>query len=276
MLRTVTSILEKAIAEHDRKSSEPKERDGKFKGTDDGALEGFDKCVTIDKKVYREKLEDLQQRMREVQYTLYQKKIPLFVVYEGWDAGGKGGNIKRLVEPLDPTMYIVNTTAAPNETERNHNYLWRFWTTIPKSGHIAIYDRSWYGRLMVERVEGFATNQEWSRAYQEINDFEESQTNFGAIVIKLFLYISKEEQLKRFEDRQSDPNKVWKITDEDWRNREKWDIYVEAVNDMIEKTDRKNAPWIVINGNDKKYARVKALETIVEICEKKLYDKNGN
>jgi polyphosphate kinase 2 (PPK2 family) len=128
---------------------------------------------------------------------------------------------------------------------------------------------------MVERVEGFATNQEWSRAYQEINDFEESQTNFGAIVIKLFLYISKEEQLVRFEDRQSDPNKVWKITDEDWRNREKWDIYVEAVNDMIEKTDKKNAPWIVINGNDKRYARVKALETIVEICEKKLYDKNG-
>ena len=275
MLKVVTSVLEKAIAEHDRKSSEPKERDGKFKGTKDGALDGFDKCITIDKKDYREKLENLQQRMREVQYTLYQKKVPLFVVYEGWDAGGKGGNIKRLVEPLDPTMYIVNTTAAPNETERNHNYLWRFWTTIPKSGYIAIYDRSWYGRLMVERVEGFATNQEWSRAYQEINDFEESQTNFGAIVIKLFLYISKEEQLTRFEDRQSDPNKVWKITDEDWRNREKWDIYVEAVNDMIDKTNRKTAPWIVINGNDKRYARVKALETIVEICEKKLYEKNG-
>lgn len=273
MLRKVVAVMEKAIMEFDMKHAQERVNDGDFSGKTSGPLSDHNKTVEIDKKEYRDKLTDLQLRMREVQYMLYEKKIPLFIVYEGWDAAGKGGNIKRLVTPLDPTGYAVHTTAAPNDLEKNHNYLWRFWNTIPKTGHISIYDRSWYGRLMVERVEGFATNEEWKRAYDEINGFEESQTNFGALIIKIFLNITKEEQLQRFQERQADPNKVWKITDEDWRNRDKWDVYVEAVNDMIRKTDKKDAPWIIINGNDKKYARIQALETIISICEKKLFDK---
>ena len=189
------------------------------------------------------------------------------IAFEGWDAAGKGGAIKRLTEPLDPRGYQVNPTSAPNDVEKEHHYLWRFWNTIPKGGHIAIYDRTWYGRVMVERIEGFCTVEEWSRAYAEINEMEEHLYDEGTIVLKFWLHIDKEEQEKRFKERMNNPEKQWKITDEDWRNREKWDLYEEAINEMIQKTSTKTAPWHIIESNDKKYARIKTLKIVTEALE---------
>lgn len=274
MLSTVADTLEKRVKEEKKKSeSEAPKRDGFFTGKTSGTLEKCSSEDVISKEEYKDKLIGLQKEMRDIQYTLYEKKIPLIIVYEGWDAAGKGGNIKRLVQQLDPTGYQINTTAAPTDIELRHHYLWRFWQKVPKTGHVCIYDRSWYGRVMVERVEGFAANKDVNRAYREINDFEETLVNFGGIIIKFFINISKEEQLKRFEERQGDENKVWKITEDDWRNREKWDKYVESIDDMLDKTSPKNAPWYVINGNDKRYARIKTLEIIKSVCEEKLFDK---
>lgn len=175
--------------------------------------------------------------MREIQFALYDRKIPLILVFEGMDAAGKGGNIKRIREKLDPTGYRVNGISAPTDVELKHHYLWRFAKEMPRTGHIELFDRSWYGRVLVERVEGFATADEWQRAYDEINAFEKMWTDEGAIILKFFLTLDKEEQLKRFKDRQENVNKQWKITDEDWRNREKWDLYVESSHDMVEKTN---------------------------------------
>lgn len=273
VLEIVVDKLEKRVKEEKKKAESDKpDNDGFFNGKFPNILEKYEGKEDIDKDEYKDRLIRLQKEMRDVQYTLYEKKIPLILVYEGWDAAGKGGNIKRVVQQLDPTGYEINTTAAPSDVEIKHHYLWRFWNTVPKTGHISIYDRSWYGRVMVERVEGFAFNEDVKRAYDEINDFEKSLVNFGAIVIKFFIHISKEEQLERFEARQEDEDKVWKITEEDWRNREKWDLYQEAINDMLDKTSTENAPWHVINGNSKKFARIKALETILDTCHKAFLD----
>jgi len=274
LLKIVVERLEQRVKAEKKKEEEDKpDNDGFFNGKFPNILEKYEGKDEIDKDEYYERLIKLQKEMRDVQYTLYEKKIPLIIVYEGWDAAGKGGNIKRVVQHLDPTGYEINTTAAPSDIEFKHHYLWRFWRDIPKTGHISINDRSWYGRLMVERVEGFASNKDVKRAYDEINAFEASLTNFGAIVIKFFIHISKEEQLERFESRQEDEDKVWKITDEDWRNREKWDLYQEAINNMLDKTSTEMAPWYVINGNSKKYARIKALETILDTCYRAFLDK---
>lgn len=274
VLSIVVDRLEERVKEEKKKAEAGKEdNDGFFNGKFPNLLKKHENSDDISKDEYNQRIEKLQKEMRDIQYTLYEKKIPLILVYEGWDAAGKGGNIKRVVQQLDPTGYEINTTAAPTDIELKHHYLWRFWSEVPKTGHISIYDRSWYGRVMVERVEGFASNDDVRRAYDEINDFEASLTNFGAIVIKFFIHISKEEQLKRFEARQEDENKVWKITEEDWRNREKWERYEEAINDMISKTSTEDAPWFVINGNSKRYARLKALEVIIDICSKKFLDK---
>lgn len=221
----------------------------------------------IDKQDYKERLLELQERMREIQFQLYQEKVPLILVYEGMDAAGKGGNIKRTRKPLDPTGYTNNAISAPTDIELQHHYLWRFHKRIPRTGHIAFFDRSWYGRVLVERVEGLANRTEWQQAYKEINDFEQSLHNSRAIIIKFFLSLDKNEQLKRFKQRQETPEKEWKITAEDWRNREKWDLYLEASEDMIEHTSTLFAPWYVIPANDKRYARITALETIIKICE---------
>ncbi|NLB21585.1 MAG: phosphate--AMP phosphotransferase [Clostridium sp.] len=272
----VKTLEERVEKEKEKEASRPIKRDGFFNGDYPNILEDFEESEDISKDLYKEKIEMLQNELREIQYTLYERKIPLILVYEGWDAAGKGGNIRRVVKRLDPTGYDIETTAAPTEVELNHHYLWRFWTDLPRSGHIGIRDRSWYGRVMVERVEGFANNEEIKRAYDEINGFEEALTNFGAIVIKFFIHISKEEQLDRFKARQEDENKVWKITDEDWRNRDKWSLYEEAINDMLNKTSKENAPWHIINGNSKRYARVKALEIIIETCYKTLFTENQN
>jgi polyphosphate kinase 2 (PPK2 family) len=200
------------------------------------------------------------------------KKRTLVVVYEGWDAGGKGGNIKRVTEKLDPRGYEVFPIAAPKGEDATHHYLWRFWRRLkpPEEKQVLIFDRSWYGRVMVERIEGFCTEAEWKRAYREINEFERQLVDFGMILVKFWIHISKEEQLRRFEVRQDTPYKAWKLTKEDWRNREKWDAYEGAVNEMLLKTSTVTAPWTVVEGNDKWFARVKTLGTLVQVLSDEL------
>ena len=165
---------------------------------------------------------------------------------------------------------MVSPTASPSATEKSHHYLWRFWNAMPKDGHITIFDRTWYGRVMVERIEGFCTREEWKRAYREINDMEAHLAHSGAIVLKFWMQIDKDEQERRFKERMENPEKQWKITDEDWRNREKWDQYEEAVNEMIIKTSTSYAPWIIVEGNNKYYARIKVLEAVVNAIEKRI------
>lgn len=235
-----------------------------------GALSGVDLTKRLDRGEYKEKLDKLQRRLEFLHSEIYRLRIPVVLGFEGWDAAGKGGAIHRLTSHLDPRGYKVNPTASPNDMEKIHHYLWRFWNNMPKAGHIAIFDRTWYGRVMVERIEGFCREEEWKRAYQEINDMEAHMANFGAVVLKFWLHIDKEEQEKRFNERMNDPAKQWKITDEDWRNREKWVQYEAAVNEMLVRTSTTYAPWIVVEGNSKYYARVKVLQTVVDALEKKI------
>lgn len=219
---------------------------------------------------YKEELTELQNHLKELHNRLYRKKVPVVIVYEGWDAAGKGGNIKRITEALDPRGFEVQPIASPEPHEKARHYLWRFWMRLPKTGHIAIFDRSWYGRVMVERLEGFCSENDWKRAYNEMNEFEKELHDWGAVIIKFWVQIDKDTQLARFTDRQNTPEKQWKITDEDWRNREKWDEYEVAVNEMIQKTSTTFAPWHILESVDKKYARIKALKIVIEELEKVL------
>ena len=228
---------------------------------------------TLTEEAYKKELDRLQAELLELHYRLYRKKIPVVIAYEGWDAAGKGGNIKRIAGALDPRGYEVHPIASPEPHEKARHFLWRFWTRLPKTGHIAIFDRTWYGRVMVERLEGFCSENDWQRAYNEINEFERELTDWGAVVIKFWVQIDKQTQLERFTERQNTPEKQWKITDEDWRNREKWDLYEAAVNEMLQKTSTAFAPWHILESNDKKYARIKALKIVTEeirkACQKK-------
>ncbi len=228
------------------------------------------KDKTITEEEYDKKLDELQNRLHELHNVLYRKKIPVIIAYEGWDAAGKGGNIKRIAASLDPRGYEVHPIASPEPHEKARHFLWRFWTRLPKDGHIAIFDRTWYGRVMVERIEGFCSENDWKRAYNEINEFEKELVDWGAVVIKFWVQIDKDTQLQRFTERQNTPEKQWKITDEDWRNREKWDLYESAIDEMIKKTSTTFAPWHVLESVDKKYARIKALETVIESIERKI------
>ncbi len=235
-------------------------------------LETIDLNKSISKEEYVRDLIRYQLQLRDLAYQLYVQKRPMVIVYEGWDAGGKGGNIKRVTEKLDPRGYEVYPIAAPTGEDKTHHYLWRFWRRLkpPDEKQILIFDRSWYGRVLVERLEGFCTEAEWKRAYREINEFERQLVDFGTILVKFWIHISKEEQLHRFEARQETPYKAWKLTDEDWRNREKWDLYEEAINDMLLKTSTLTAPWTIVEGNCKWYARIKALKTLVEALTNEL------
>jgi polyphosphate kinase 2 (PPK2 family) len=219
---------------------------------------------TLDKKEYRKDLIKYQVALHDLGYQVYVQQRPVIIVYEGWDAGGKGGSIKRVTERLDPRGYVVHAIAAPAGEDATRHYLYRFWRRLPETGQIAIFDRSWYGRVMVERVEGFCGEEEWKRAYREINHFERQLADFGTIIFKFWIHISKEEQLRRFNARSEDELKHWKLTDEDWRNRDKWDMYYEAVNDMLVKTSTVTAPWTVVEGDSKWYARIKVLKTLVD------------
>ena len=219
---------------------------------------------------YKKELEELQDHLKDLHNRLYRKRIPVIITYEGWDAAGKGGNIKRITGALDPRGFEVHPIASPEPHEKARHYLWRFWTRLPKTGHIAIFDRTWYGRVMVERLEGFCSGNDWKRAYNEINEFEKELTDWGAVIIKFWVHIDKDTQLQRFTDRQNNPEKQWKITEEDWRNREKWDLYEEAIDEMLQKTSTTYAPWHILESVDKKYARIKALKIIIDELEKVL------
>ena len=231
-------------------------------------LAEVDLSPTMEDEEYRKELKKLQARLATLHNQVYRLKIPVVLCFEGWDAAGKGGNIRRLAYPLDPRGFDVRPIASPEPHELARQYLWRFWTRLPRNGHICIFDRTWYGRVMVERLEGFCGELDWKRAYNEINEFERQLTDWGAVVIKFWIHIDQDTQLERFTDRQNTPEKQWKITDEDWRNREKWPQYETAVDEMLALTSTENAPWYIIESNDKKYARIRTLRIVVKALEK--------
>ena len=229
---------------------------------------GYDK--TLADADYSRQLKEEQATLAELSLALYRSRIPLIIAYEGWDAAGKGGNIKRVAAALDARSYVVHPIAAPTHDELAHPFLWRFWNDLPRTGHTAIFDRTWYGRVLVERIEGFARPEEWRRAFEEINEFEDDLRTWGAVLVKFWIDVSPDEQLRRFRDRQNDPTRRWKITDEDWRNREKNDLYRRCVNDMLRLTSTEYAPWTVVESDDKHYARVKALKVINKAIRRRL------
>jgi AMP-polyphosphate phosphotransferase len=236
-------------------------------------LNTLDLSLTLEGEEYTAELVKYQVALNALAYQVYSQQRPVAMVFEGWDAAGKGGAIRRVTEKIDPRGFMVYPIAAPKGDDATHHYLWRFWNRLPEAGQIAIFDRSWYGRVMVERIEGFCKDGEWKRAYREINQFERQLADFGTILFKFWIHISKDEQLRRFEARSGDKLRSWKLTIEDWRNRDKWDLYQEAVDEMLLKTSTVTAPWTVVEGNSKGFARVKVLKTIVEKLSSELeYD----
>jgi polyphosphate kinase 2 (PPK2 family) len=239
-----------------------------------GRLDDLDLTKSLTRKEEARSLDRAWERLSELRLMLGGQLgdqglgPPVCVLFEGWDASGKGGAIKRLVAHIDPRHVRVVQFAAPTSDEKRHHFLWRFWPVLPGWGGMAVFDRSWYGRVLVERVEGFATREQWLRAYDEINGFERSLTDEGMILIKLWLHISSEEQLKRFRRREKDPLKSWKLTEEDWHNREKRPEYTEAIEDMIDRTDQPQSGWHLIEGDSKRYARVKVIETVIAEIER--------
>ncbi len=223
---------------------------------------------SIEEEEYKPKLKEQQLKLLNLTRELSEAKRSLIIVFEGPDAAGKGGAIKRAVERLDPRLLRVHSVIKPSTEEYQRHYLWRFWNRLPPYGQTVIFDRSWYGRVLVERVEGFATDKEWKRAYDEINEFERLLSDYGSLIVKFYLHISKDEQLLRFKRREADPYKHWKINDEDWRNRRKWDEHNAAAEDMFEKTSTEYAPWNVIAANYKWYARTKVVKGLVDALEK--------
>ena len=238
-----------------------------------GRLDALDLSTDLPKKEAKQRLKKAQKRMQEIRLELAgldsdpELGPPLCVVLEGWDASGKGGAIKRLIAKLDPRHVRVKQYSAPTSDELRHQWLWRFWPALPGWGGMAILDRSWYGRVLVERVEGFATEEQWRRGYDEINAFERMLADEGTVLVKLWLHISDEEQLKRFEARRTDPLKAWKLTDEDWRNRAKRPAYEAALEEMLERTDTDRAPWRIVPADSKRYARVYVMQQVIEAIE---------
>jgi polyphosphate kinase 2 (PPK2 family) len=239
-----------------------------------GRLDEVDLGLDLDKEAEEQGLKEEGRRLAQLRLTLGgligERRLgpPLIVVFEGWDASGKGGAIKRLVAPLDPRHVRVSQFAAPSEDEKRHHFLGRFWPALPGWGGMTVFDRSWYGRVLVERVEGFAAREEWERAYEEISEYERTLADEGAIVVKLWLHVSDEEQLKRFEARANDPLKSWKLTDDDWRNREKRPQYEAAVEEMLERTDRPCAPWRLVPAESKRFARVEIIRLVRQEIER--------
>lgn len=229
------------------------------------SLVKLDKTLSDD--IYSEELKKQQKRLAKLHQKLYAGKLPVVICFEGWDAAGKGGTIRRIASALDPRGFEAVPIAAPEPRELNRHYLWRFWEHLPKTGHVVIFDRTWYGRVMVERIEGITEEKRWRAAYQEINEFENNLFENGILVLKFWMHIDRDEQLRRFNDRMNTPEKRWKITDEDWRNRDKWDQYEAAVNEMLQKTSTDFAPWHVIENNDKKYGRIRTLNIINDTIE---------
>ncbi len=233
-------------------------------------LKSLDMSLALPRDEYMVQLARRQIQLRELGWQIYQRKRPVVIVFEGWDAAGKGGTIRRITEKLDPRGFTVWPISAPDGEDKTRHYLYRFWRRLPPRGQIAIFDRSWYGRVLVERVEGFCTEDEWRRAYKEINSFERQLTDFGGILAKFWIHITREEQLRRFKERQRTGYKAWKLTAEDWRNRAKWAAYEQAVEEMVLKTSTLRAPWHLIEGNDKYHARVKVLSILVKTLSEEL------
>ncbi|PQJ96648.1 polyphosphate:AMP phosphotransferase [Chromatium okenii] len=233
-------------------------------------LDQLDLSLSVSRNDYKHELKKLQNEINELAWLAHNQKRSTVLMFEGVDAGGKGGAIRRITNSVDARLYRAIPVAAPTDEEKAHHYLWRFWRHIPRAGFITLYDRSWYGRVLVERVEGFASDAEWRRAYAEINQFEEQLVDRGVILLKFWLHISQDEQLKRFKDREDVPYKRYKITADDWRNREKWPQYKEAVNEMVARTSTKHAAWTLVEGNDKPYARIKVLRTICDALIREL------
>ena len=230
-------------------------------------LSRLDLTLKLSDEIYDRKLPELQTRLHKLQAACLKREVASVVVFEGWDAAGKGGAIRRLTPTLDPRAFEVVPIAAPQGEESEHHYLWRFWRHVPRAGAMAIFDRSWYGRVLVERVEGYCAPAEWRRAYDEIAEFERELATSGAVVVKYWLHISKEEQLRRFRDRSAERIKRYKIGPEDWRNRKKWSAYEAAIDEMVRRTDRPGARWTLVEAEDKRYARIKILETLLEALE---------
>ena len=224
-------------------------------------LNSLDMSQALTKKAFSAELEKYQGRLNLLYRKAKDQGLSTILVFEGWDAAGKGGAIRRLTAALDARSYQVIPIAAPTDEERAHHYLWRFWRHLPRAGRFTIFDRSWYGRVLVERVEGFASEPEWMRAYSEINEFEDELVDHGTVLVKCWVHITPDEQLRRFKEREKAQYKQWKLTDEDWRNRAKWDDYERAVNDMVERTSTHVAPWTLVEGNDKYFARLKILKS---------------
>jgi polyphosphate kinase 2 (PPK2 family) len=233
-------------------------------------LDRLDYDRKLEKDEYKDKLAKLQGRLNRLTRSPKFEKISVVAVFEGCDAGGKGGAIRRVTQALDARKYDVIPIAAPNDEEKARPYLWRFWRHIPERGRIAVFDRSWYGRVLVERIEGYCAPADWLRAYSEINDFEAQLVKNRTVVVKFWLQTTKAEQLRRFEERKATPHKRHKITDEDWRNREKWDDYSVAVCEMIDRTSSEAAPWTLIEANDKYFARIKVIQTLIDAIDQAL------
>jgi len=272
MYKTLIAAIERRIAEVQKSEYKYEKITAKVEVIDShvSILNQIDLSHSLSREKYEKELKKYQKRIRDLEHEVYVKRIPVIIVYQGWDAAGKGGNIKRLLQGMDPRGYEVVPVGAPNDIELNHHYLWRFWIKIPKAGHFTIFDRSWYGRVLVERIEGFCTETEWRRAYREIKEMEAHLANYGTVIIKFWLHIDSEEQLRRFKSREVTPHKQWKIGEEDWRNRKKWDQYQVAVDEMLFRTNTSYAPWTIIEANDKLYARIKAIKTVVQAVENRL------
>ncbi len=271
--RVIRDALENRLDEMDARRSTPVETADSGEpptvpnatGRVVSVLSDLDLGRTLDRQGYRSELKRLQARLNRLHRLAREQGRSTILVFEGWDAGGKGGAIRRIVPALDMRDVRIISIAAPTDEENKHHYLWRFWRHLSRAGKVTIFDRSWYGRVLVERIEGFAAEQEWRRAYQEINEFEESLTEHGIILVKFWLHISQEEQDRRFQAREEVPYKRWKLTEEDWRNREQWKAYEDAVDDMVRLTNSPTAPWVLVEGNDKRFARVKVLQSVCDV-----------
>jgi polyphosphate kinase 2 (PPK2 family) len=246
-----------------------------------GRLDELDLSLSLPREDYEERLEAAQRRLVALRLALG-GKLPgyegslgpaLAVVFEGWDASGKGGALKRLVETLDPRHVRVAQYGAPTDIEKRHHFLWRFWPALPGLGGMTVFDRSWYGRVLVERIDELATPEQWERAYRTIAEFERSFCEEGGVLVKFWLHLSEEEQLRRFEERQQDPLKRWKLSDDDWKNRAKRPLYLRAVEDMLERTDHEHAPWCLVEAESKRFARVKVIETVTARIERGMRER---
>jgi polyphosphate:AMP phosphotransferase len=268
-LRTRTAVEKEEVTEAESEES----AEGGAVSLQLTVLSALDMSQSIGKAEYKKQLKLLQGRLNLLHRKAKEQGISTLLVFEGPDAAGKGGAIRRLTAAMEARNYQVLPFAAPTDEERAHHYLWRFWRHLSRAGRVTIFDRSWYGRVLVERVEGFALEEEWRRAYAEINDFEAQLIEQGMVLLKFWVHITKDEQLARFQSREQTPHKRWKLTEEDWRNREKWELYEQAVNDMVERTSTSKTPWVLVEGNDKLFARIKVLRTLCDQLEQALKKK---